>query len=250
MKKTLLALVALFSISVLSYGQTCTPDPLYMDSTFGAWPDTIENFVSGQVGVPYVQILDFKLPNDAGEIDPTYSGVPVDSAVLTDVTGLPPGLTYTCNVSSCTWYGGQQGCASLDGTPTTAGTYDIVIELDGWVTVFWSPVSQPVTFTGYKIDVSPAMDITLYHQDEFSISQNSPNPFSEETTIKFRTGHSGDVSFQIMDLLGNRVYAKEISAVPGDNTFRFTNSGLADGVYIYTLSNGKKSITRKMTVRR
>ena len=54
----------------------CTPDPLYADSIYGAWPDTVTNFVSGQVGVAYIQVLDFKLPLDAGDVDPGFAGVP------------------------------------------------------------------------------------------------------------------------------------------------------------------------------
>ena len=111
--KKLLLLFFTFCLFTLSSNAQCTPDPLYFDSIYGAWPDTVTNFVPGQVGVPYTQILDFKLPSDAGAIDPAYAGVPVDSAVLTAVSGLPPGLSYLCNTPNCTWYGGDQGCASL-----------------------------------------------------------------------------------------------------------------------------------------
>lgn len=251
MKKTLLAIIALATISINGFGQSCTPDPMYADSSFGAWPDTITNFPPAQEGVFYSEVLDFKLPDDAGEIDPTYSGIPVDSAVLTNVIGLPTGLSYNCDVSTCTWYGGQQGCASLFGTPTSTGTHDVVIELDGWVTIpFVGPITQPVTFTGYKIIVSPAAGITIIHKDEFSSAQNSPNPFGEETTIKFTTGQGGDVSLRVMDILGNSVHTQTVNAVPGENAVKFRNSGLANGVYMYTLSNGAKTVTRKMIVRK
>jgi hypothetical protein len=250
MTKTLLALFAFLALSFSTSAQSCTPDPFYMDSLFGAWPDTITNFPAGQEGVFYSEVLDFKLPIDAGEVDATLAGVPIDSAVLTNVVGLPPGLTYACDVSSCTWYGGQQGCASLYGTPTTPGIYDVTIELDGWVTAFFIPISEPVTFTGYVIEITPAADILIYKRDDFSISQNSPNPFAEETNINFKTGQAGSVSLRVMDILGNAVHMQEIQANTGDNTFTFKNTGLANGIYMYTLSNGIKSVTKKMTVRR
>ena len=156
--KRLLLIIFTSGLFTFNLNAQCTPDPLYADSIYGAWPDTVTNFVSGQVGVAYSQILDFKLPLDAGDVDPGFAGVPVDSAVLTQVTGLPAGLSYTCNNTACSWLGGEQGCATLEGTPTTAGSYDITITLDGWVTVFFQPFSQVLTFTGYVIDINPDLN--------------------------------------------------------------------------------------------
>jgi len=249
MKKILLFVLAVIMYTANTFGQSCMPDPLYMDSLYGAWPDTITNFPAGQQGVFYSQVLDFKLPADAGEVDPTFAGVPLDSAVLTDVTGLPPGLSYVCDNSSCSWLGGEQGCASIFGTPTTPGTYDVVIELDGWVTVIFA-ISQPAVFTGYVIEITPALDILIYQKDEFSSKQNSPNPFAEETLIKFTTGQSADVDLRVVDIIGNIVHKQTVHAFAGENAIRFRNDALSDGIYMYTLSNGERSITKKMTVRR
>ncbi|MBT4776178.1 MAG: T9SS type A sorting domain-containing protein [Crocinitomicaceae bacterium] len=251
MKKHLLFTLAILTLSINVNAQSCSPDPFYMDSVYGAWPDTITNFPAGQEGVFYSQVLDFKLPTDAGDIDPTYSGVPIDSAVLTDVTGLPPGLSYICDNSNCTWMGGDQGCASIFGTPTTPGTYDVVIELDGWVTVIiLGAISQPSVFTGYVIEVTPALEIVMYQKNEFSSKQNSPNPFSEETMIHFTTGQSANIDLRVMDILGNIVHKQNVQANAGENSIRFRNDALSDGIYVYTLSNGERSITKKMTVRR
>ena len=49
------------------------------------------------IGVAYQQIVDFKVPSDAGDIDASFSGVPVDSVVLNNVSNLPPGISYACN---------------------------------------------------------------------------------------------------------------------------------------------------------
>ncbi|MFT7612241.1 MAG: hypothetical protein ACI9J3_001195 [Parvicellaceae bacterium] len=253
MKKTLLALIAVAVLSINANAQSCTPDPLYMDSTFGAWPDTTVNFPPAQEGVFYSETLDFKIPLTVGEIDPAnaLAAESIDSVVLTGVTGLPPGMTYVCDVSSCSWLGGEQGCASLFGTPTVPGSYDVVIELDGYVTLpFVGAFSQPASFTGYVINVSPAAGISIYHVDDFSVSQNSPNPFSDETTINFKTGTAGNVSIRVMNILGSVVHAEQMQAVPGDNTVKFQNTGLSNGVYVFTLTNGIKSVTKKMTIRK
>lgn len=75
MKKLILSIAAIVAFTFSGYAQ-CTPDPQYMDSTYGAWPDTITDFPAGQVAVPYSEVLDFKVPADAGEIDPLFSGTP------------------------------------------------------------------------------------------------------------------------------------------------------------------------------
>lgn len=252
MKKTLLSIILTFGLGILANAQ-CTPNPLYQDSTFGAWPDTTTNLAPAMEGVAYTQVLDFKLPTNAGDINPNFPGVPVDSAVLTNVTGLPTWMSYQCNVSSCTWYGGQQGCATLSGTPPlgSAGTYDITILIKGYATAFLvGPISQNVEFTGYKLVVSSATGITVVEKDGFELAQNSPNPFSEETNISFVTGVSGTMNFKVMDILGNVVHEQMVKTTSGDNVIRFKNNNLSDGIYMYTLSNGKHSVTKKMIIRK
>ena len=43
--------------------------------------------------------------------------------------GLPPGLSYECN-GSCVFLGNSYNCASITGTPTSAGVYPLNIVLD------------------------------------------------------------------------------------------------------------------------
>ena len=59
MKKLLLLLFAITAYN-LSTSQ-CTPDPLYADSSWGIWPDEQTNFLSGDIGVAYQQIVNFKV---------------------------------------------------------------------------------------------------------------------------------------------------------------------------------------------
>ena len=160
MKKLLLLLFA-FTAYNLSFSQ-CTPDPLYADSSWGIWPDEQTNFMSGDIGVAYQQIVNFKVPLDAGDIDSAFAGVPVDSVVLNNVSNLPPGISYACNVPSCTWYGDSAGCANIDGMPTTNGSFQITLDITGWVTIFFNPFPQTFTYDGYVINIGP-VGIDSYH---------------------------------------------------------------------------------------
>ncbi|MBI2967792.1 MAG: T9SS type A sorting domain-containing protein [Bacteroidetes bacterium] len=132
---------------------TCTPNPLYADSAFGIWPDTVEDFPPGCRGAYYETVLNFKIPTDGGAIDPQYNGMPVDSAKVNNngVSGLPPGLSYVCNQYRCAWNGGQQGCAVIYGTPTQAGVFDITVSMTGYSHIISTVIPVPLTFTNYRI---------------------------------------------------------------------------------------------------
>lgn len=249
MKKIILSFAFLLSIIVVS--AQCTPDPLYYDSTSGAWPDTITNFDPATLGVAYNQVLDFKIAADAGEYDPLFAGTPIDSVVLTSVTGLPAGLSYSCNNSTCVWLGGSQGCASLSGTPTALGSYDIVISLDGWVTTFLGPFSAPQEFTGYVIDVGAAgIETIKLNTETFILQQNIPNPANNTTKIQFISGKSNEVTFNMINLLGDIVLSKNINVNKGVNDININLLDYAEGVYLYSVTNGTERLTKRMIIAR
>ena len=74
MLRPLLASIAVVG-AVAAMAQPCTPDPQYTDSLFGVWPDTTENFAPAFLGQDYQQVLNLKVPQDAGTIDPQFAGV-------------------------------------------------------------------------------------------------------------------------------------------------------------------------------
>ena len=85
----------------------------------------------------------------------------------------------------------------------------------------------------------------------FSLSQNYPNPFNPTTTFRIRIAKSGLVSLKVYDLLGQEVGSvlnehKE----PGTYDLRYDASRLASGVYLYRLSAGTFTQTRKMILAR
>ena len=77
MKKLLIITFSLFSFT-FAYSQ-CTPDPTYADSTFGVWPTPQTNFPAGDIGVFYDEVVYFKVPRDAGNVDSSFAGQLIDS---------------------------------------------------------------------------------------------------------------------------------------------------------------------------
>ena len=89
---------------------------------------------------------------------------------------------------------------------------------------------------------------------EISLSQNYPNPFNPSTKINFsipaKNGAS-IVKLKIYDALGREIKTalNEIKS-PGRYSIGFNGTGLASGVYFYTLETAGKMISKKMILLR
>ena len=83
---------------------------------------------------------------------------------------------------------------------------------------------------------------------EYQLEQNYPNPFNPSTTIKFALPRQGTVSLKIYDIAGREVASLFDNAKLNQGTFeqRFDGSGLASGVYFYTLQMDGFVETKKM----
>ena len=83
---------------------------------------------------------------------------------------------------------------------------------------------------------------------KFDAGQNSPNPFSEYTQIEFTNPAPGFVEFKVVNLLGKEVFQRVVESEAGRNSIRFEADDFLPGVYIYSLSNGSQTITRRMVI--
>ena len=236
----------LLSIAVLTFGASaamaqCTPDvtapaPNYADSTFGAWPDTTTNFVNGTVGVPYVQELQFKVPLDATDVNPLLVGATIQSFTVTAVNGLPPGLSYACNTSNCTFNGGSVGCALLSGTPTTADSYEVSIEVNG--VVMFGPITAnaPYTFVGYEIVIGTLGEIELVY-NPFKVV---PNPANDKINIQGLSKFNV-TGIEITNMDGKVMRTMDATGVA---SMEVSLDGFANGIYFVNVnhSNGKEVV--------
>ncbi|WP_337867151.1 DUF5666 domain-containing protein [Ignavibacterium sp.] len=89
--------------------------------------------------------------------------------------------------------------------------------------------------------------------DGYILNQNYPNPFNPTTKIKFNipqvvSGFSpSTVTLKVYDILGNEVATLVNEEKPaGSYEMTFDASSLPSGIYIYKLSTGELSFTRKM----
>jgi hypothetical protein len=83
--------------------------------------------------------------------------------------------------------------------------------------------------------------------NSFTLVQNYPNPFNPSTTIQFSIPQSSKVTLKIFDILG-----REVSTLINENKsagnywVNFDASGLASGMYIYRLTAGDYTASKKM----
>lgn len=96
---------------------------------------------------------------------------------------------------------------------------------------------------------------------DFTLFNNYPNPFNNQTVISAMIDSPGKVTLQIFDILGREVYILSNNTFsPGLITFRWdgvNNNGtvLSSGIYFYRITinqngNIKKSQTKKLTLLR
>ncbi len=82
-----------------------------------------------------------------------------------------------------------------------------------------------------------------------SLSQNYPNPFNPSTKIEFSLPDKSYVTLKVYDILGNLVAnVSEGIFEAGIHNINFDGKNLPSGVYIYTLTTGNGTISRKLNL--
>lgn len=96
------------------------------------------------------------------------------------------------------------------------------------------------------------MDISLSfinEADSYSLHQNTPNPFSRQTTIGFQLAQPGEATLRIMDSQGKVLSERNGHYERGYNSETFTRSQLpVCGLYYYRLTAGDFTATKKLLV--
>lgn len=83
--------------------------------------------------------------------------------------------------------------------------------------------------------------------DQFSLSQNFPNPFNPETQISYELPNSEFVYLIVYDVMGKEIETLvNEKQTAGSYTITFNAANYPSGVYYYRLSAGEFKETRKM----
>ena len=267
MKKIYLVFSFLFvtAISnVWSQAPACNFDMTFLATgRDGIWPDSATNFVSGNVGTPYVQNITVKIPYDTtalvfGTVQTVnFLRIDLQRNITTPANyGLPPGLNIAVgpNVpsnSTNTTYrfpGNDTSCMVIWGTPTTAGTYTVSFTLKTFVTQFpLTSVSTDVV-DYYRIVIDSPIGLNETPNSKFEFLNSFPNPANSTATIRFNSPKSTIAKLSVFNTLGKAVITKSIDTKQGENDFNLSVKDLSSGIYIYSLELEGKTITKKLIV--
>lgn len=266
MKKLILLTFVLFNTYAVA--QVCEPDQQYADETAGVYPlpdsvgSDISSLDSAFIDLPYSMVMTAIVPDSVEfELNPgdstSLNTFDLAKVILDTIIGLPPGLTYTCEPENCEFPDQVSGCVLISGTPTTIGTYSMIVETR--VDVGLGTVLIPITFPGdifpgeYKIFVDEQEEVSVHTPtgSAVGLGQNVPNPFSTSTTITINTRQSGEFDFKVYNLLGKEVYREKLSLSAGNNTYIFKGNQLHSGLYFYTIGQqGNNIATKRMVIHR
>lgn len=230
--------------------QICVPDITCTGTApYGICPDSATGLAIGTVGVPYSQIMSIKVP-----ADPSSFGAPpgtgLTSIEIGSVDSLAPGLTYACVPASCNFPASSNGCVLISGTPTMAWNKQVIVHGIGHLTlpIIGTPFTQGIDNTQYRSVVVDPASISTLDLTKFDVEQNSPNPFAESSEIRFSTVDNSNIEFKVFNMLGAVIYNKNFKTSKGINTIKIEANSFAPGVYIYSITNGDKTITKRMIV--
>jgi len=274
MKKIYLAIFSLIAICQLkAQVPTCSLDPVFIAATKnGVWPDSATNFMPGTVGVPYIQNITVKVPLDTIQSTLKFCFNRVVLSTPTNVVNynLPPGLNFGTSTSavnngtvngspSLKFPGNANNCASIYGTPTTAGTYTLFMKTDTYATLaFGNCPSSPNVDGGtnlnttildyYVITISPVAGINeQVNQNSFNL-QARPNPFSSKTTIRFHVQDVANTEIKLFNALGQALYKDSFTSQIGENKYELNAENFPSGIYFYSIQYKNYSTSQRLII--
>lgn len=245
--------------------QACTPDPQFAGDP-GIYPDSATGLDEAYAGLVYQQTITVVLPSDTtvdfpgvGIVTLTMNYIALDTVYAVKqsngdtVTLSSLNYTYACEPSNCQFPGGGSGCLVLNSsTPSVAdtGSYQLFVLVTANVThpllgTFDAPQS---TIDDYFIVINGPQAVETLNSSKFEVGQNIPNPANGSTTINFTSPSPSTVDFKVYNMLGMVVKNNKIDAVSGLNKINFNTNELAQGVYVYSITNGNTTITKRMVV--
>ena len=252
MKKTLLTL-SLAMATIFASAQ-CTPDSQF--SAAGIYPDSAAGLANAYVGQNYSQNITIITPLDTSVASLGGITVTIDSINLTSVLGLPPNFAYTCDPPSCGFPGGTIKCAELYSTinPTTSdiGLYNITFETKTYVIApIVGAITQDDVIDYYYIEIldNTTSVINQFSSLTFELKGVFPNPAVNNAKIQFISGTSETVIFKVYNLLGEEIESQFINSQRGVNTINVNTTSYSDGMYLYSINNGKEVFTKRMIIK-
>ena len=129
------------------------------------------------------------------------------------------------------------------GTQEPVGSYNVIDGTGLWLTSGSGDFGEERS-GGWNASQPAGLDETTLDRT-LSIY---PNPTNGVVTLSYRLDNGAPVSVEVMNVLGERVFATNNSAAAGLHTQIIDLDGLSDGLYFFTINAGNVNSTRKITL--
>ena len=252
MKKTLLTLS--LAIATIFASAQCTPDAQF--SAPGIYPDSATGLSPAYVGQAYNEVITIITPLDTStEISGTTVPVTILTIELTSVTGLPASFSYDCEDGNCTFDGGVTSCAVLSSSSpdvSELGLHQIIMNTTTMADAgIGFPIEQDDVIDYYYLEVLNGTTSTLnqFNDLTFELKGVFPNPAVNNAKIQFITGTPEAVTFKVYNLLGEEIESQFIDSQRGVNTIIVNTTSYSEGMYLYSINNGKQVLTKRMIIK-
>jgi len=276
MRKLIIILSIFLTYTMIGNAQ-CTPNPIFTLSPIpGVYPPNIPiagiplvGISDGQVSVPYSQTLTLVVLEDTtmdigfllDMIDPTITPLMNSAGISTlmtvnvnhvtyDITGLPNNLTYACDINSCQYPSGINGCIVISGTSIQNGTFpiDVNMTINVQIPAITIPVIGTVIYPGSGQDIPafPGQQYDLFIDGNSGVEVQEiekftmyPNPTSDVAFLKV----TGKRNIKIYDNLGRILLEKKaISEIT------LAKEQLGTGLFIIEITDKNKIWQEKLII--
>ncbi|MCF8373801.1 MAG: T9SS type A sorting domain-containing protein [Bacteroidales bacterium] len=132
------------------------------------------------------------------------------------------------------------------------GDYNNITAHNNVVRPIWTRLDNTQLSVWTALVNTQILEVDQIEESTFSMSQNSPNPFSEKTLIKYKLYRNSTVSLKVLN-----VYGQEVAILIDHEKrdfgrhileFDVQSYDLPPGLYFYSLISDQQSIIKKMIV--
>lgn len=266
MKNKFILFLFFLSLVIMADAQTleCTPDTTILKTINVIHPSPYRDTVPGSgiqqkacIGEPFALPFTILVPNVF-----VFGGVslPLISATLPTVgavSGLPDGLSYTCNPPNCVMLANTPGCIQLSGTPTTqndTGAYKLTIKFT--ISTGIGPLAAE--FPGSLFPGEYILRLNAPGQCENTTAikipeaqwqvTTSPNPFHQQTSLNFWNERSKTAVIRIFNVTGAKVREIKSPLLNGVNNITLHREGLPAGLYYITMTAGRHRHAQRILI--
>ena len=174
----------------------------------------------------------------------TFEAIEAGDINMTDVNvGILDENTLTVSYSGVDALTSSDNMFTVKARVLTDGTISEKVRLT-------STAVNSEAYVGASLNIN-TVELTIEGEEvaNFSLGQNEPNPFIDQTVIGFTLAEAGATVITVTDVAGKLISQKRGDFAKGYNTVTFTKNELSTvGVLYYTLESGSFTATRKMII--